>query len=91
LGLALWPSLPVAAALAAYFALAYLCFLHLDRAWLHHATPFGWSLLVPLLQIVFPFQLLAALLLPQRITWRTHTMQVERGGTFKFLHRDAQD
>jgi ceramide glucosyltransferase len=91
LGLALWPSVPAAATLAAYFAVAYLFFLHLNGAYLHHATPFSWSLLVPLLQIVFPFQLLAALLLPQRITWRSHTMQVERGGTFKFLDHDTPD
>ena len=31
--------------------------------------------------------LLAALLLPQRINWRGHVMQVERGGGFRFVRR----
>ena len=87
LGTLLWPSPLLATVLALYFACSYLAFLHLDRAYLRHATPYRWSLLVPPLQIIFPLQLLAALLLPQRIVWRGHIMQVERGGTFRFLKR----
>jgi ceramide glucosyltransferase len=87
LGALLWPSPLLATVLTLYFACSYLAFLHLDHAYLHHATPYRWSLLVPPLQIIFPLQLLAALLLPQRIVWRGHIMQVERGGTFRFLKR----
>lgn len=87
LGLLLWPSTPLATLLALYFATSWAAFLHLDRAYLGHPTPTAWSLLVPALQVVFPLQLLAALLLPQRITWRGHVMQVERGGSFHFVKR----
>ncbi len=87
LGVLVWPSPLLAALLAFYFAVSYAAFLHLDRAYLGHPTPTAWSLLVPLLQVLFPLQLLAALLLPQRITWRGHVMQVERGGGFRFVKR----
>lgn len=87
LGLLLCPSPLLAGALAAYFAYSYLAFLHIDRTYLHHASPHHWSLFVPFLQIIFPLQLLAALLLPQRIVWRGHIMQVERGGGFRFVKR----
>jgi ceramide glucosyltransferase len=87
LGVLLWPSPLLAALLALYFAVSYAGFLHLDRAYLGHPTPAGWSLLAPVLQVVFPLQLLTALLLPQRITWRGHIMQIERGGGFRFVKR----
>jgi hypothetical protein len=35
------------------------------------------------MQLVFPFQLLVALLSPQRINWRGNIVQVERGGSFR--------
>ena len=91
LGLLIWPSPVPAALLLLYFGLSYAALLHIDHAYLGHPTPTAWSLLVPILQVVFPLQILAALLLPQRITWRGHVMQVERGGSFRFVkRRDAQ-
>jgi ceramide glucosyltransferase len=42
---------------------------------------------VTLLQLVFPLQLLAALLLPQRIVWRGHVIEVEKGGGFRYVKR----
>jgi len=87
LGLLLWPSPPAGMLALAYFACSYAAFLHLDRAYLHAATPLAWSLLLPLLQLLLPPLLLGALLLPQRIVWRGHVMQVERGGGFRFVRR----
>ena len=87
LGLLTWPSALLAALLASYFVVSYAAFLHLDHVYLGHPTPTAWSLLVPVLQLIFPLQILAALLLPQRITWRGHVMQVERGGSFRFVKR----
>jgi ceramide glucosyltransferase len=87
LGLFLWPSALLATLLAAYFLASYLFFVHIDRTYLYHATPYGWSLLMPVLQVIFPLQLLAALILPQRIVWRGHVMAVERGGGFRFIKR----
>jgi ceramide glucosyltransferase len=87
LGLLLWPSPLPAVLTAAFFVYSYLIFLHLDRTCLQRATPRRWSLLLPLLQLLLPLQVAAALLLPQRIVWRGHVMQVERGGGFRFVHR----
>jgi ceramide glucosyltransferase len=89
-GLLVWPSPLLAALLAGYFACSYLLFLHIDGAYLRRATPRRWSCLLPLLQVLLPLQVLAALLLPQRIVWRGHVMQVERGGGFRFVRRRSE-
>jgi ceramide glucosyltransferase len=87
LGALVWPGALLSGLLATWFVLSYALFLHINAAYLYHATPLRWSLLLPLLQLIFPLQLLAALLLPQRITWRGHTMEVIRGGGFRYLNR----
>jgi ceramide glucosyltransferase len=87
LGVLLWPSPLPAALILGCFVYSYAVFLHGDRVYLRRATPLHWSLLQPLLQVLLPLQVLAALLLPQRITWRDHVMQVERGGGFRFVRR----
>jgi ceramide glucosyltransferase len=87
LGLLLWPSLPAAGLTVACFVYSYFVLQHLDRAYLHHATPLRWSALLPLLQVLLPLLVLGALLLPQRIAWRGHIMQVERGGGFRLVRR----
>ncbi len=83
----IWPSPALVALSLAYFALNYLLFLWLDRTYLDHASPLRCSWLVPVVQLLLPLQLLTALLLPQRINWRGHLMQVERGGGFRFVRR----
>lgn len=60
---------------------------HLNRAYLQRSTPLRYLCCVPLLQLVFPLQLIVALLSPQRINWRGHLMEVQRGGTIKILRR----
>jgi ceramide glucosyltransferase len=90
LGLLAWPSPLNAMLVAAYFLYSCLAFLHIDRTYLHAATPLRWSLAVPLLQLLLPLQVLAALLLPQRITWRGHEMQVQRGGGFRFVRKRTE-
>jgi ceramide glucosyltransferase len=70
-----------------YFGYSYAVFAHINRSYLGGAAAWGKSWLVPVIQAVFPLQLLAALLSPQRITWRGHEMQVERGGGFRFVRR----
>lgn len=80
-------SLPLASVALANLLLTFAAFVHIDRSYLDHATPPRWRWLAPMLQLLFPLQLLAALLLPQRITWRGHVMQVERGGGFHFVKR----
>jgi ceramide glucosyltransferase len=70
-----------------YFGYSYAAFAHINKTYLREAAPWRKSWLVPVIQAVFPLQLLAALLSPQRITWRGHLMQVERGGGFRFVRR----
>jgi ceramide glucosyltransferase len=81
------PSRGKAAYTTLYFALSYVVFAGINRAYIHNAAPWGRSWLVPLIQALFPLQLTAALLSPKRIIWRGHTMQVERGGGFRFIEK----
>jgi ceramide glucosyltransferase len=91
IGMLLRPSVPLALLLGAYALESLLLFAHLDRAALSGVTPWRWRLLAPLLQFVLPLQVLGALLLPQRITWRGHVMQVEKGGGFRYVKRVKRD
>jgi len=86
-GLLFWPSPLPAALTAAYLVYQYAIFAHFNTTYLRGASPWASSWLVPVIQVIFPLQLLAALLLPQRIVWRGHLMQVERGGGFRFVRR----
>jgi ceramide glucosyltransferase len=86
-GLVIWPALPLFVLLLTYLGYHFVLSLTWNRRYFHGATPLGKSWLAPVLQIIFPLQLLAALLLPQRIVWRGHLMQVERGGGFRFVRR----
>lgn len=71
----------------AYFLLCLLSFAHLNARYLFASTPWRHAWLVIVLQIVFPLQMLVALLSPQQIRWRGHLMQVEPGGGFRFIER----
>lgn len=70
-----------------YLLLNYLICLDLDRRYLGGATPLRWSWLLPVTQLLLPLQLLTALLLPTRINWRGHVMEVARGGGFRYVRR----
>jgi len=70
-----------------YLLLNWVLFLVLDRRYLGGRSPLRWSWLVPVTQLLLPVQLLVIMLLPQRINWRGHVMQVERGGGFRFVRR----
>ncbi len=70
-----------------YFLYNYLIFAHFNIAFLNRAAPWGRSWWVPVIQLIFPIQLLIALLSPQRIVWRGHVMQADRGGGFRFVLR----
>ncbi len=79
------PTCRAIALLAAGHAVSYAVFTHTDRTLLGGATPPRWHALVPLIATILPVQVGAAFLLPQRIEWRGHVMQVERGGGFRFV------
>jgi ceramide glucosyltransferase len=85
--LLLWPSWPGALYGATYFAYSFAVFAHFNVAYLQRATPWRRSWGVPLIQILLPLQLLIALLLPQRVVWRGHLIQIEPGGGFHFVRR----
>ncbi|MBV7335512.1 glycosyltransferase [Chloroflexi bacterium TSY] len=82
-----WPSWLLTTLVLIYLFYSYAIFVHLNIAYLRSASPWKSSWLVPLIQIVFPLQLLVALLSPQRIVWRGHVMQTEKGGRFRFVQR----
>lgn len=74
----------------AYLAYSFAIFAYINRAYLRDVAPLRKAWLVPLIQLFFPLQLLAALLSPRRIVWRGHVMQVEKGGGFRFVQRRNQ-
>ena len=74
----------------AYLGLTFAGFQHLNSRYLRHATPPARSWWVPLVQIIFPVQLLIALFSPQRINWRGNIVRVERGGHFRYVRRRAE-
>lgn len=85
---ALWkPSRGKVGTALLYFAFSFAQFVHINRAYLRGAVPADKIWLAPLIQAVFPLQLLAALLSPKRIVWRGHVMQVEKGGGFRFVKK----
>jgi ceramide glucosyltransferase len=73
-----------------YFGHSLLAFGHFNTAYLRRATPALYLWAAPLVEIIFPMQLLAALGSRQRIVWRGHVMQIERGGTFHFVRRGSR-
>jgi ceramide glucosyltransferase len=75
---------------ALYFGHSVLAFHHFNTAYLRRAAPAASSWAAPLIELLFPLQLLAALLAPQRISWRGHVLQVEHGGGFHFVRRRGQ-
>ena len=87
LSLALRPSRGKGIYALTYFGVSCGLFAHLNHTYLGHATPLRGMALVPLIQALFPLQLLAALLAPQRIVWRGHLIAAESGGTLRFVRR----
>lgn len=90
IALKLKPSPRLWAYAALYFGHSVLAFNHLNTAYLRRATPEIYCWAAPLIELLFPLQLLAALISPQRIVWRGHVLQVERGGGFHFVRRRGQ-
>ncbi|WP_164689351.1 glycosyltransferase family 2 protein [Herpetosiphon llansteffanensis] len=72
---------------AIYTLLGLLNFIQIDQQYLAQSTPRRYWLLVPFLELLIPVQLIQALLAPQRIVWRGHVMDVEKGGEFRFVQR----
>ena len=68
-----------------YFGYSFSIFARLNARYLRNATPWTKAWWVPVIQVVFPVQLLIALLSPQRINWRGNIVQVERGGGFRYI------
>jgi ceramide glucosyltransferase len=84
------PGRRAAALFALGHAVSFAVFAHLNRAYLGGATPPHRATLVPLVQTILPVQVAVALLRPQRIEWRGHTMTVAPGGGFRLdRRRDA--
>lgn len=91
LALFLWllahPSRKTLAYTLLYFGYSFGIYAQLSKRYLPGTPPWYRSWWVPVLQVLFPLQLLIALLSPQRINWRGHIMQAEHGGTFRLVRR----
>jgi len=72
---------------ALYLAYHSLIFAQFNARFLGLASPWAHSYWVALIPLLLPLQILAALLAPQRIIWRGHTLQAEPGGGFRFVRR----
>lgn len=62
-------------------------FLVYNRRLLKDATSWRHIWLIPLLKLLLPVQLLVAFCSPQRIRWRGHLIEVEKGGGFHIIER----
>jgi ceramide glucosyltransferase len=92
-GVTVFPSPAALAAASVFFAFALVTTAFFNRAFLRGATP-PWALwlMTPLVLLVFPLQMLAALLAPrQRVNWRGNLMEAEKGGGFRFVRRRDAD
>ncbi len=70
-----------------YFLLSFVLSLFNNWRYLGSAVPWDKVWLLPLVQLVTPLQIIVALVTPQRVNWRGNVMQIERGGTFRYLQR----
>lgn len=71
----------------AYLLLSWVGTLWMSRCYLNDAIPWHWAGLVPFVHLMLPIQALAALVVPQRIVWRGHVIDVEPGGTVWVVRR----
>jgi ceramide glucosyltransferase len=80
------------AAVGVFFGITVVVIARLNQACLGNATP-PWALwlLTPFVLLIFPFQMLLALLAPQQtIHWRGNIMEAKEGGGFRFIVRRHQ-
>lgn len=73
-----------------YAGFTFAGYQHLNHHYLRKATPSAKLWWVPVMQIIFPLQLLIALFSPQRINWRGNIVRVERGGRFRYIRRRGE-
>jgi len=73
-----------------YFGYSFGIFAHFNKRYLREASPWHKAWWVPVIQVVFPVQLLIALLSLQRINWRGNIVQVERGGGGRYVRRRTE-
>lgn len=81
------PSVALAWVFAAYVLHDLVLVAHLNATRLARATPVRWFPLVIAADLLLPFQVLFALVAPQRVNWRGNVMRIHRGGTFEYLRR----
>ena len=86
-GFALAPSAALALVFALYVLHDVVFVAQMNARWQRRAMPWSRLPLVLVADFLLPFQVLFALLAPQRIDWRGNLMRIHRGGTFEYLRR----
>ncbi len=73
-----------------YFGCSWVIVEELNEKYLSRAQPANKSWLIPIMLVLIPVQIVLSLILPQRANWRGNVVQVERGGSFRYIQRRAR-
>jgi ceramide glucosyltransferase len=73
-----------------YFGCSWAIIDDLNKQYLSRAQPADKAWLIPIMLVVIPVQMLLSFFLPQRANWRGNIVQVERGGSFRYIQRRAR-
>ncbi len=70
-----------------YLYLNALMLFRLNNRYLKNATPTSYYPLLAIMQILLPFHILLSLVMPRKIHWRGHMMEIRDDGTFDLIQR----
>ena len=70
-----------------YFGCSWAIVDELNKKYLRRAQPADKAWLVPIMFVLVPVQIVFSLFLPQRANWRGNVVQVEPGGSFRYVRR----
>ncbi|MBC7883533.1 MAG: glycosyltransferase [Anaerolineae bacterium] len=80
--------------LVALYGVGYLCLnalmlFRFNTVYLKSATPTSYYPLLAVMQVLLPFHILLSLVMPRKINWRGHVMEIRDDGTFDLIQRRA--
>lgn len=81
------PSFHVALYGVGYLGLNALMLFRLNDRYLKNATPTNYYPWLAIMPVLLPFHILLSLVMPRKIRWRGHAMEIRGDGTFDLLQR----